>query len=299
MLDSNELLQFLEEVLMRLKNKLLISVFSISVIFVIANGMRGSEFEWRSLGEQDKKATELPGSEFEWRFLDEQEKKAILDEIVEQLAKIRTVGISYDWKDGPIDKDGKEDIQGEYSLFSVFDDHRNYLLKSRPGVISKNVDADTHSDFAHLSEYSWNGSLKRSLDHRSRTGSIRGEAGLTRPEEAVLFTIIGRNNEGESWVWRYQNRDERGREYDVEVNENNEYRVTERPKTDEPIFSRYIYIFDQKKGMAITHYSKENVFRDDNRVFRISDTFLDDFRQVNGFYIPFKIFRKVKSLQLC
>lgn len=258
---------------MRLKNVLLISVFSIGMTLFIANGVRGSESEWRSLGEQ--------------------EKEVILDEIADRLAKLRSIGISYDWKDGLIDKNGKEDIGGEYSLFNVFDHQRNYQLKSRPGGISKKVDADPNSDFAHLSEHCWNGSLRWSLDHRSRTGSIRGKIGLTRAEESTVFTIIGRNSRGESWLMRYQNRDVLDNEYDVEVNGNNEYRVTERPKRDVSVFSRNIAIFDRKKGMAITRYSEENVFRDDNRVFRVSDTFFDDFRQVNGFYIPFKISRKV------
>ena len=67
------------------------------------------------------------GSEPKWRPPAEQEKLSILTEITESLQKLKSVGVSFEWSDGKLNKNGTEVITGECNYFGVFDEHRHYL----------------------------------------------------------------------------------------------------------------------------------------------------------------------------
>lgn len=240
----------------------------------------------------------VQGSEPEWRPLAEQEKISILAEITERLGKLRSVSVSFEWKDGELKKNGTEEITGEYHYFEVFDDHRHYLKQSLE-QISK-PDGTTNSEeskFIPIVERSWNGVLMRTFDHRSGTGAIRGKVPYFKGAEVMVFSIIGRDYSGQSWIKRYQNRDVTGIDYDVEINAENEHlvKVTERPKNLTPIYARQTFIFDRTKDLAITRCYLENVNQTENKVWRLSDIRFEDFRQIEGFYIPFKISRIAES----
>lgn len=232
------------------------------------------------------------GSEPKWRPLAEQEKLSILTEITESLQKLKSVGVSFEWSDGKLNKNGTEEITGEYNYFIVFDDHRHYL---KQGL--KQISEPEESGFAPIVERSWNGTLMRSLDCRSSTGSIRGEVPYLRADEVMPFSIIGRDHSGQSWIKRYQNRDVTGIDYDVAIGAENEnlIKVTRRPKNLTSIYARQTFIFDRTKDFAITRCYLESVYQDDDKIHRLSDIRLEDFKQIDGVHIPFKISRIAKS----
>ena len=88
-------------------------------------------------------------------------KNPVLTEITESLEKLRSVGVSFEWKDGERKKDGTDEITGEYHYFEVFDDYRNYLKQSKTELFVEAELAATaeKSGFDHLRERSWNGAL--------------------------------------------------------------------------------------------------------------------------------------------
>ena len=238
------------------------------------------------------------GSEPKWRPLAEQEKLSILTEITESLQKLKSVGVSFEWSDGKLNKNGTEEITGEYNYFIVFDDHRHYLKQGLKQI--SELDGATNSEesgFAPIVERSWNGTLMRSLDCRSSTGSIRGEVPYLTADEVMPFSIIGRDHSGQSWIKRYQNRDVTGIDYDVAIGAENEslIKVTERPKNLTSIYARQTFIFDRTKDFAITRCYLENVYQDDDKIHRLSDIRFEDFKQIDGVHIPFKISRIAES----
>lgn len=239
------------------------------------------------------------GSEPEWQSLAEQEKFSILTDITESLEKLKSIGVTFDWMDGERKKDGTDDITGEYHYFEVFDDSRNYAKQSKEELFVQSELAATpgSSGFEHISERSWNGSLMRILDHGSKTGSVRGKVPYFKAAEVMLFSIIGRDHSGQSWVKRYQNSGDMKINYDVVIDaeNNNLIKVTEQPKNLTSVYPRQTFIFDRTKDFAITRCYLENVYQDENRVHRLSDIRFEKFKQVDGFYIPFKISRIAKS----
>jgi thiol-disulfide isomerase/thioredoxin len=242
----------------------------------------------------------VQGSEPEWRPLAEQEKLSILTEITERLGKLRSVGVSFEWKDGERKKDGTDEITGEYHYFEVFDDNRHYIKQSLKHISEPNGSMNYEElKLIHIAERSWNGSLMRNYDHRSGTGAVRGKVPYYKAAEVMLFSIIGRDHSGQSWIKRYQNRDVSEIDYIVEVDTENEnlIKVTEQPKTLTSIYARKTFIFDRTKYLAITRCYFENVYKDEDKIHHLSDIRSEDFRQIDGFHIPFKISRIAKSLK--
>lgn len=234
------------------------------------------------------------GSEPEWYPLAEDRKNSVLTEITERLGKLRSVGISFEWKDGKLNKNGTEEITGEYNYFEVFDDHRHYLKQSLKQISEPNGTMNSEeSKFIPIVERSWNGALMRNLYHRSGTGAVRGKVRYFTPAEVMAFSIIGRDRSGRSWIKRYRNRDVTEIDYDVAIDAENGHliKVTESPKNLTPIYWRQTFIFDRRKDLAITRCYLEDVNQTENEVYRISDIRFEDFRQIDGFHIPFKISR--------
>lgn len=237
-------------------------------------------------------------SDTRWYSLSNQEEKEILDEIVISLNKLRSVAVGFNWKTGRINKDGTEGINGNHSYFMVFDDHRNYLLKGKPDGLSSLLESAKSPEgpgFSHISERSWNGSIMRDLYHESKSGNVYGNVNHFKGAEVMAFSVIGRDHSGYSWIERYQNRNETEANYEVQTNNNNKYRVIEIPNNPATIYSRQIFYFDKTKGMAIVRCTVENVYQDENKVVKLSDIQYEDFKQIKGFHIPFKVLRKAEN----
>jgi hypothetical protein len=212
------------------------------------------------------------------------------------------MGLAFDWMDGEL-KDGAESITGRYKYHEVFDDYRQYSRRTSLPPTAGDPDEPSDADATsgdRVYERSWNGSLMRIYDHGSGTGSVRGQPAYLKASEMMVLGIIGRDHSGRSWRRRYDERDSTGTMYVVMVAAGSDdmVKVIERPREPARVYSEQAFTFDRSKGWAVTHWRLDNVNTEDNTRSHLSDISYEDFRLVDGVYVPFETRRTAEAREL-